>query len=179
VKIDVPWLLLALAVLVIAGVPGCSSDLPSCAEGSWNRGRPALLTGAPLFTASQIAPGDPLAIAIPVNEYARLVSVGIRLEDDPDAGRRPTIVLAAEVDGAEIVQLPLEDTVLAPGVYFASSISLHADDFPDMSEYATAEGEASYILSWRRHEELPELRCRSDIPAPTFEVVADSPGGSQ
>jgi hypothetical protein len=121
VKVDVRWLALALPVLAL--VASCSGDdLPLCAESDWHRyrHRPALLTGAPSFTASQIAPGDPLAIAVPVNEHARSVSVGIRLEDDPDAGRWPSIALQAETEGDEIVQLPLEDTALAPGIYFAT-----------------------------------------------------------
>ena len=86
---------------------------------------------------------------VPVNEHARSVGVGIRLQDDPDAGRGPSIALEAETNGNEIVQLPLEDTELAPGVYFASSISLEGDDFPDSSEYTATHGEARYILGWR------------------------------
>lgn len=178
-KIDVRWYVLALSVLSFGAAAGCSSDLPSCDEDSWNRDRPALLTGAPSFTSSRIAAGDPIAIVVSVNEHARSVGVGIRLEDDPDAGRWPSIALEAETNGNEIVRLPLEDTDLAPGVYFASSISLEADDFPDSSEYTGTHGEARYILGWWRHFELPQVRCQSDILAPTFEVVADSPVGTQ
>lgn len=173
-KVDVRWLALALPVLAL--VASCSGDdLPLCAEsdGFRYRPRPALLTGAPSFTASQIAPGDPLAIAVPVNEHARSVGVGIRLEDDPDAGRWPSIALQAETEGDEIVQLPLEDTDLAPGIYFAT-ISLEGGDaVEDRSEYSSAQGEAPYILSWWQHFELPQRRCQTDIPAPIFEVVGD------
>jgi hypothetical protein len=110
---------------------------------------------------------------VPVNEHARSVSVGIRLEDDPDAGRWPSISLQAETEGDEIVQLPLENTDLAPGIHFAT-ISLEGGDaFEDRSEYSSAQGEAPCILSWWHHFELAQRRCQSDILAPTFEVVVD------
>jgi hypothetical protein len=173
-KVDVRWLVLALPVLAL--IASCSGDeLPLCAESDWYRyrHRPAVLTGAPSFTASQIAPGDPLAIVVPVNEHTRSVSAGIRLEDDPDAGRWPNIALQVETDGDEIVQLPLEDTDLAPGIYFAT-ISLEGGDaFEDRSEYSSAQGEASYIVSWWYHFEQPQRSCLTDIPVPTFKVVGD------
>ena len=173
-RVDVRWLALALPVLAL--IASCSgNDLPLCAESDWfrYRHRPALLTGAPSFTASQIAPGDPLAIVVPVNEHARSVSVGIRLEDDPDAGPWPSIALQAETEGDEIVQLPLENTDLAPGVYYAN-ISLHGEQAPeDNSEYTGPQGGVPYILSWWDHFEKPQRSCQSNIPVPMFEVVGD------
>ena len=71
-KVDVFRLFLAL--LVLGAGAGCSGDdLPLCVDVSWSPIRE--LTGTPSFTVSQVASGDPLAIAIPVDEYTRSVSV--------------------------------------------------------------------------------------------------------
>jgi hypothetical protein len=179
VKVSVSWLVVAVPLLAL--LASCSGDaLLSCTDDRRAHGRD-LLTGTPQFTASEIAPGDPLSIMVPVNEYTSSVSVGIRLEDDPDAGRWPSIVLEAETEGDEIVQLPLEDTDLAPGTYFASVISPSRGEdlgggeyLEDTSDYTSAQGDAPYILSWWWHAEVPKFRCQSDIPAPTFEVVTPS-----
>jgi hypothetical protein len=180
VKIDVCWLVLALLALGAGAVTGCrGDDLPSCSDVSSRYQVPTGLTGTPSFTASQIAPRDPIAIAVPVNEYTRLVKVKIRRAEDVGTGLDPIIVLTAETNGAEIVRLPLDDTDLAPGVYFADTIYL-GGDYPDAaSTYSTAEVETPYILGTRFHQELPEDRCQSDVPVATFEVAADSPGGPQ
>ena len=172
-KVCVRWIVLASPLLAL--VASCGGDeLPLCAEGTGDRVHlPAILTGTPSFTASQIAPGDPLAIAVPVNENTIAVGVGIRLEDDPAPGRWPNISLSTETDGAEVVQLPVDDTDLAPGVYYAN-ISLHGEQAPeDNSEYTSPQGGVPYILSWWDHFEKPQRSCQSNIPVPMFEVVGD------
>jgi hypothetical protein len=178
VKIGTRWLVLALSGFG-AGA-GCGGDLPSCPEGSGGRlGRPAVLTGAPQFTSSQIKPGDSIAIAVPVNENTMAVGVGIRVEDHPEPGSPPRISLFAKTNGGEVVQLPVYNADIAPGVYYAN-ISLHGESSPeDNSDYTSSQGGVPYILSWWYHFEQPQRRCRTDILAPTFEVVSDSPSRSQ
>jgi hypothetical protein len=178
VKGDVRWLVLALPLLAL--VASCSGDepLPLCADVSWlDRFSPAELTAPPSFTASQIAPGDPLALLVPVNEHTREVWVWVRFTEDPDRRTRITADLIAETDGDETVRLPLEDTDLAPGVYFAEWISLEGDEdsygdtfyfeWDNVSEVAM-----TYILGVPYAAEVT-FTCQSDVPVPTFEVVGD------
>ncbi len=116
---------------------------------------------------------------VPVNEHTLEVIVGVRLEDDPDAGRWSNISLSAETDGSAIVRLPLDSTDLAPGRYFAI-IFLGGEVVPeDESEYTSDRGGVPYILKWWADFEAPQRRCLTDILAPTFEVVEDSPDGLQ
>ena len=108
------------------------------------------------------------------------MDVRIRRTDDTDAGSLPIVVLTAETEGAEIVQLPLEDTDFVSGVYFAESIVLAWDEYVDSENtYSTSDIEAPYILSTTFHFEQPAVSCRSDISVPTFEVVVDSLGGPE
>jgi hypothetical protein len=138
------------------------------------------LTGAPQFTASLIAPGDSIALAVPVDEYVRSVEVRIRPAEDADTGPLLIVVLSEETDGAETVLLPLEDTNLASGVYFAESIVLAWDEYSDTRyTYASSDPETPYTISTFFHFEQPAISCQSDISVPTFEVAADSLGGSE
>ena len=172
-KIDNRGLVLALCVLC-AGANCSTGDLPSCDNFPSGRRRIADLTGAPQFTASLIAPGQPLALAVPVDEHVRFVEAGIRRAENADTGPLLIVVLTAETDGAETVRLPLEDTDLATGLYFAESIVLAWDEYPeDRYTYASSDAETPYILSTTFHFELAPVSCQSDVSVPTFEVVGD------
>ena len=169
---------LVLALPALALVASCSGDeLPLCSEVSWlDRSSPAELTGNPAFTASQITPGDPLAIEIPVNEHTRNVSVRVRFTEDPDRRAMVAAYLLTETDGDETVGLPLEDTDLAPGVYIAEDILLSGDVLPDKTSYSAADYASDvampYILGVSFAAESG-ASCQGDIPIPTFEVVGD------
>jgi len=132
----------------------------------------AELTAPPSFTASEIAPGDPLALAIPVNEYTQSVETRIRFVDDTDPGAGSGWSLRAETVGDEVVQLPLEDTDLAPGVYFADYIALAGDNAGNDTFYWNSDVTMPYVLNVVLGGDGGPS-CRSDIPIPTFEVVGD------
>ncbi len=167
---DVRCLILALPALAL--VASCSGDeLPLCADVSWlDRSRPAELTGAPTFSASQIAPGNPLTIAVPVSENTLRVWVDIGSTDETE----PTIAsFKVETDGNETVEFALEDTNLPAGVYVADWILLSGDILPkDTFYYPDDDLEMPYVLGVSFAAESV-ARCSSSIPVPAFEVVAD------
>jgi hypothetical protein len=172
VKGNVWWLVVAVTLLAsVASCGGSGYAVPFCTGVSWlNRPMPAEMTGAPSFTASQVAPGDPIALAIPVSEYAQSVSARIRFAGPP-AGSIAT--LAAETVGNETVHLALENTDLSPGVYFADFIQVAGADSPAGTSYWDSGGVAlPYILNVVTGGDGGPS-CESDIPIPTFEVVGD------
>jgi hypothetical protein len=157
------------AMLGAALVAGCggTEGAPVCTDQWWlGRNNPASLTGAPLFSVSEIAPGDPLTISVPVNAETRSVSVGIRFVDQ--AG--PQSGASAETDGDEIVELRVEDTNLPPGEYVADRINLWGDIAPQFAQHITPPLGMPYVLSIFPAAEAV-LSCVTDIPSPTFTVV--------
>jgi hypothetical protein len=147
--------------------------IPLCSAVDWvGRFDPAQLTGAPTFSAQQIAAGDPLSIAVPVDVNTRSVSVHIPSID----GSVPGAGGSAETDGGEIVEIGVNNTDLAPGVYFAHTLILDADDLPVVS-YSTPDPEMPYVLSISTVPEESD-RCVTAIAAPAFTVIADAPGAS-
>ena len=97
-RILASWPVFLSALPGAALVAGCggTEGAPACVDQSWlDRNNPASLTGVPLFSVSEIAPGDTLTISVPVNAETRSVSVGIRLVDQ--AG--PQSGASAETDG--------------------------------------------------------------------------------
>ena len=86
-KFVVWWLVLILPMLGSGLVAGCGTDIPACADVSWfGRHDHAQLTGSPSFSASEIGPGDPFTIAVPVDVNTRGVTVWIRSIDETPPG---------------------------------------------------------------------------------------------
>ncbi len=161
--------------MLCTGASCSTGDIHSCDNVNWYNAARAGLTGAPQFSSPLIAPGEPLALAVPVDERARFVEVRIRRVVDADAGPSPIVILTAETDGAETVQLPLEDTDLAYGLYSAESIVVAWEEYDETRHlYASSDVEMPYVVRWIYHFEQPEYRCQSEIPVPTFEVVGSS-----
>lgn len=119
---------LALLTLCAALEGGCGSSspegFPACSEVDWvGRSDHAQLTGAPTFSALEIAPGDPLSIAVPVDVNTRSVRAIVESVDLPGVGSGGL----AETDGGEVVDIPVADTDLPAGIYMATEISLQGD----------------------------------------------------
>ena len=172
-KFVVWWLVLILPMLGSALVAGCGTEnVPACADVSWvDRDKAAELTGPPTFSASQIAPGDPLTLVVPVNENTLAVRVSIRSADEASGA-----ALSKETDGDEIVELALEDTNLAAGVYRASFIDLSGDILPRDSVYRSPDADMPYTL-WVSFAAESAANCLTDIPVATFTVVSEGSSG--
>ena len=132
--------------LALMGGYGCNPTeiLPACRDVDLAGMFPdyARLTGAPTFSSLEIAPGDPLSIAVPVDANTRSVSVLIRSQDLPGVGAGGD----AETNGGEIVDVLVGDTNLPAGIYFANRIDLEGDRPGNFAVY-TANSESQYILS--------------------------------
>ena len=100
-------------VLVIGSGCGEGRPLQACADVSWYPRNPHM-TAPPGFSASQVAPGDPLSVTIPVNAEASSASVGIRLADDPDWDPRGGITAQGPTLGNDRLRLPILTDDLAP-----------------------------------------------------------------
>jgi hypothetical protein len=167
-------LVLALQVSCAALAGGCggAEGIPSCSDVDWiGRGDHPQLTGVPTFSAQQIAAGDPLSIAVPVDLNTRSVRVIIEAIDGSVPGARGSAV----TDGGEIVEIGVDNTDLSLGVYLAHTLVLEGDDTPTIANYRTADPEMPYVLSISIVPEVSD-KCLTDIAAPTFTVVTDASG---
>lgn len=157
----------------LAGGCGSNADdgFVTCSELAANRFRStaAELSDAPSFSATEIAPGAPLTLAVPVNEFTRKVYVSIRSADDPDIAVN---VPDRETVGDETVLFPLADTNLPSGVYLLRVVFLSGDTPPDDSDYSASNPEASYVLNAVLLADRFR-RCVTDIPAASFAVVGE------
>lgn len=158
-------------LIALALIAGCGAEsVPSCADVSWlGNLNHAQLTGSPSFSAAQIAPGDALTIAVPVDVNTRVARVLIRSFDETPLA----FAYRAETDGGEIVEISIEDTDLPPRVYLAYQISLEGEIAPQFAQYIAADFDTPYVLSVFPAAES-QLSCVTDIFAPTFTVVSDS-----
>ena len=168
----VVWCVVVLSSQLILG---CGESTPSCAEVQWlGRFNHAQVTGSPSFSVVQIAPGDPLTIAVPVDVNTRLVRVWIRSLD----GRPSAFAYSAETDGGEIVEILIEDTDLPPQRYLADRVSLEGEIAPQFAQYIATDLDTPYVLSVFPAAES-QLSCVTDIFAPTFTVVTDDTSARQ
>ena len=163
-------------VFALGLIAGCGTDsVPSCADVSWlGRLNHAQLTGVPSFSAAQIAPGDPLTIAVPVDVNTRGVRAWIRSVDEAPPGSASL----AETDGGEIVEVSVEDTNLPAGVYVAGIIGLDGEIAPQTVSYAVDDLSMRYTLTVSSGTEAPGLSCVTDMLAPTFTVAVENASGS-
>lgn len=167
---------LTLQVSCAAFAGGCGSEerppesLPACSDVDWlGRTDHAQLTGAPTFSALEIAPGEPLRIAVPVDANTRLVWVSIDSVDLPGVGTGGQ----AETIGSEIVDIPVNSTDLPAGVYVANDISLDGERNAQFAAYISdRDVEAAYRLSVLGTGESFD-RCVTELTAPTFIVLSD------
>ena len=166
-------LVLALQVSCAALVASCGTEsIPLCSDVDWvGRYDHAQLTGPPIFSAQQIAAGDPLSIAVPVDVNTRSVRVNIEAIDGSVPGARGS----AETEGGEIVDIGVNNTDLAPGAYLARILVLdgESNSLEQVGHYDTHDAETPYVLSVSTAPEELDT-CVTAIAAPTFTVVASS-----
>ena len=151
-------------------VAGCGADsIPACADVDWvGSNDHAQLTGPPSFSPSEIAPGDPVTMAVPVDENTRSIFVRIFSMDATAVANA-----GGETEGGETVEIPVDNTNLPPGVYAAGSIGLHGEVVgPQLGIYLTFEFDMPYVLSIASGPESV-MSCLTDISAPTFTVVSE------
>ncbi|MGB5268554.1 MAG: hypothetical protein WBN30_18330 [Polyangiales bacterium] len=132
----------------------------------------AVLSDAPSFSATDIAPGAPLTLAVPVNEFTQKVRVDVRSIDDPSVAIN---VPDRETAGDETVLFPLADTNLPPGVYLLQSLFLTSDGTPDPSGdsgYQARNPDERYIL-YANLLGVQSKQCLTDIRAASFTVVGE------
>lgn len=167
-----------LVILLMLWAPlaeSCGSNADdgfvTCSELAAERFRStaAELSDAPSFSAAEIAPGDPLTLSVPVNEFTQNVSVSIRSVEDPNIA---VDVPGRETQGDETVLFPLADTNLPLGVYLLRVVFLIGDIPPSDSGYEASQPGASYVLNATL---VPHVltQCRTDIPAASFTVVGE------
>lgn len=171
------WQTLGVALIVAcsSGTDGTDGDLITCSELAERgyRSPAAELTDAPSFGAGEIAPGEAVTLAVPVNEFAEMVDVDVRMED-PDAGIDiPINIPSLDTEGDETVVFTLTDTNVPPGRYLLRTVFLTGPAWPSDSLYAASEPEAPYILVVSTGIETFD-RCETAIPAPSL-VVTDAP----
>lgn len=162
----------ALIVACSSGTDGTDGDLITCSELAERgyRSTAAELTDAPSFGAGEIAPGEAVTLAVPVNEFAERVRVDVRYLDDPDVGIN---IPSLDTEGDETVLFTLTDTNVPPGRYLLRTVFLKGPTGGSDSLYAASEPEAPYILgAFASIEELE--RCETAIPAASF-IVTDAP----
>ena len=164
-KLVVWWVVVLSSQLIF----GCGESTPSCAEVQWlGRFNHAQVTGSPSFSDAELAPGDALTIAVPVDDNTRVARVLIRsIEGTPAA-----FAYRAETDGGEIVEIPIDDTDLPPRVYLADEIILEGEIAPQFAQYIATDFDTPYVLSVFPAAES-QLSCVTDIFAPRFTVVTD------
>ena len=162
-------LTLQVSCTVLAGGCGSADSIPLCSDVDWiGRYDEAQLTGAPTLSAMQIAPGDPLTVAVPVDANTRDVRVHIWPLDPSVPGTSGK----AETNGGEIVEVRMVETNLTPGLYLVGTLVLngaHSSPWPIVG-YDTRDPALPYVLS--RHQ-VPEFsdKCVTEIAAPTLTVV--------
>jgi len=165
----------ALMVACSSSTDGTDSDLITCSESAerGERATAAELTDAPSFGAGAIAPGEAVTLAVPVNEFAEMVDVDVRMED-PDAGIDiPINIPSLDTEGNETVVFTLTETNVPPGRYLLRTVFLTGPAWPSDSLYAAGEPEAPYILVVSTGVETLD-RCETAIPVPSL-VVTDAP----
>jgi hypothetical protein len=158
-------------VLSFALGVACSTEgVPPCTGVDWiGRLDEPQLTGPPTFSAQQIAAGDPLRIAVPVDVNTRSVRVIIEAIN----GSVPGSNGSAETGGGEIVDVGVDNTDLAPGVYLAMTLILRGDEtLLPVASYSTNDPQMPYVLSISTVPEESD-KCLTEIAAPTFTVVTD------
>ena len=166
-------LALPLSCIALAGGYGCNptEGLPACSDvdsaGFFQDH--ARLTGAPTFSSLEIAPGDPLRIAVPVDVNTRVVSVGFRSENLPGVGAGGE----AETIGGETVDVLVRDTNLPAGIYFAHNIVLQGERPGEYGGYLAKIAESQYIQSTAGAGESAFL-CLTDFAAAEFRVTGDA-----
>ena len=171
-KASVFALSLVLPVLWFALTGGCGSEyrdnypLVACSDLPDNG--TAELTAAPSFSAAQIAPGDPLAITVPVNEHTAEVHAYVRSMDRETGVSFPS----RETGGAETVVILAADTDVLPGVYLAWLINLTPTGSEPSFSYSSRDPDATYELVASIAAEAG-LKCVTDIPVAAFTVVSE------
>ena len=166
VTLLMPWATLA---------GGCASNADdgfvTCSELAAERfrARAAELSDSPSFSATEIAPGAPVTLAVPVNEFTLKVRVDIRSVDDPNIAVN---VPDRETNGDEAVLFPLADTNLPSGVYLLRVVFLTGDIPPSDSGYGASKPEEPYVLTAILLAEQFE-QCLTDIRAASFTVVSE------
>lgn len=169
-KLIVRWLVVVSFLSGSCMFAGCGTEsLPACSDVDWIEGDRALLTGAPTFSRSQITPGGPLFMLVPVNGNTRMVTTRTF-----DVDRTRVVSSRAETPGAETVSLPLEDTTdLPPGTYLATFIGLDGRQPEQQSVgYQSLEVGMPYVLIINVAPELDRM-CLTDFFPPTFTVVPE------
>ena len=153
------------------GCGGKTETIPLCRDVDWvGRSGHAQLTGAPTFSSLEIAPGDPLSIAVPVDVNTRSVRVIMVSKNQLDVGSGGE----AETNGSEIVDVLMGDTNLPAGIYFAETIRLEGDGDLQRAVYI-ADPESQYVLSIPAEFNAHGTDyCLTDIPPPTVLVTSNA-----
>jgi hypothetical protein len=180
VKISYFNVWLVSSSLCATSIGGCGStesppenppeSLPACSDVDWlGRLDHAQLTGEPTFSATEIPPGEPLRIAVPVDVNTRSVRVSIASIDLPGVGTGAQ----AETGGGAAVEIPVKDTNLPAGVYVANKISLDGERFAQSAGYLSdRDVDAAYQISvFGTGESF--YRCETDLNAPTFVILGN------
>jgi hypothetical protein len=167
-------LALQLSCISLAGRYGCNptESLPACSDVESPGFFPnhARLTGAPTFSSLEIAPGDPLTIAVPVDVNTRSVRVRIRSQNLPGIGTGGD----AETNGGESVDVLVEDTNLPASIYFADSIDLEGERSGEFASYYILNAEPLYIQSIASTNADGSDRCLTDFAAAQFRITSDA-----
>lgn len=158
-------------MLITACSDSADSSFLTCSDlaAEWYRTEAAELSEAPSFGAGEIASGEPITLAVPVNEFAQKVRVRIRSVTDPDVA---VSVPSLDTRGNETVLFALADTNVPAGVYLLRSVFLTGPDLGGNSSYSADEAEARYVLTATPGPEVA-VQCLTAIPAATF-VVRDN-----
>lgn len=153
-------LLLLLSVSVACG----DETLASCPE-ELERVVPALITGEPMLSASEITAGESLTLTISVNASTTMVDA-ITVASD---GSWLEGTLTDEIQEPGALEIPLANASdLMPGVYSVSIVLLTGDN--GSSTIYDAE---NLSVSDRYELSSAEIRCFTDIPVAVFRVIGE------
>ena len=160
-----------LSAPLAGGCGGKTETIPACGDVDWvGRSDHAQLTGAPTFSALEIAPGDPVTISVPVDVNTRSVRAIVVSGDLPGVGSGGLV----ETNGGEVVDIPVTDTNLPAGVYIAAEIVLQGDRNESSGVYIADPG-SPYVLSIDSVTDPHSSdQCVTEIAAPTFLVVSEA-----
>jgi hypothetical protein len=161
----------------LAFTGGCGTQesapeaIPACSDVDWLSQRDiALLTATPTFSKLEIVPGESLSVQVPVNSTTRTVTVGVvPVVKLPGVGGNED----AETEGNEVVNVPIEDTNLPPGIYVARIVTLDGENGGELAVYISdRDANARYTLSTSTSTNLLNL-CTTEMVAPTVVIRAE------